>query len=94
MGTQQQQQCDQIIDRVSAFYSVEREVMLGVKRQSHIVKARHVAMYLIRKLQGTSYESIGGLFNRRDHTTALHAVQKIESQITTDDELRQQIAII
>jgi chromosomal replication initiator protein len=49
--------------------------------------ARHVGMYCLKKISNTSLKEIGNLFNRKDHTTVLHAIQKIERERLKDEEL-------
>lgn len=61
------------------------------RRTAVVVKARQIAMYLSKKLTGQSLPEIGRRFGDRDHTTVLHAVRKIEEQLTKDLALNFQI---
>ena len=66
-----------IISQVCKFYSVDESVLRGPLKNKGTSEARHVAIYLIRKLTNLSLPDIGKEFGR-DHTTALHSIKKIE----------------
>ena len=66
-----------IISQVCKFYSIEESVMRGTLKNKGTNEARQIAIYLIRKLTNLSLPEIGKEFGR-DHTTILHAVNKIE----------------
>jgi len=67
--------------------NVTLEQMKGPSRRSSIVRARGLAMLLIRQLTPESYENIGALFSDRDHTTVMHACKKTENQLSSDTDL-------
>ncbi len=69
-----------IISQVCKFYSIEESVMRGTLKNKGTNEARQIAIYLIRKLTNLSLPEIGKEFGR-DHTTILHAVNKIEVAI-------------
>lgn len=71
-----------IIDQVAAEYQVKPIDLRSNSRKQSIVMARAIAIYLNRKLLGTSFLKIGSLFGNRDHSTIMHANQKIEKLIT------------
>ena len=73
-----------IISEVSRFYGIEETVLRGTPKNKSTAEARQVAMYLVRKMLNLSYPDIGREFGR-DHTTALHSVNKIESLLQKDD---------
>ncbi|MBQ9980336.1 MAG: chromosomal replication initiator protein DnaA [Oscillospiraceae bacterium] len=68
-----------IIEEVARFFSIEKEDILSKRKTSEVANARQYAMYLMRKLTNMSFGEIGRLFDR-DHTTVMHATEKIESQ--------------
>lgn len=72
---------------VCEHYNVSSSDMLSHSRVVQIATPRHVAMYLAKKLTLRSLTEIGYLFGRRDHTTVLHAVRKIEALYETDNAL-------
>jgi chromosomal replication initiator protein len=63
------------------------ETLVGPLRKSSVVRARGLAMILMRQLTSESYESIGAYFSNRDHTTVMHACKKTEIDLKTDTEL-------
>jgi chromosomal replication initiator protein len=63
-------------------------------RSRPVVYARQIAMYLCRELAGLSYPEIARHFNRRDHTTALHAHRKVKGQLLSDPDTRTLVASI
>lgn len=62
-------------------YNVSREALLGSCKSRLLVTARQTAMYLSRKLLGTTYGSIGATFGNRDHSTVIHACRKVLGEI-------------
>ena len=72
---------------VAEHFRVDVKDILAHRRTSDIVLPRHVAMYLTKKLTHRSLPEIGRLFGRRDHTTVLHAIKKIEALCQVDSVL-------
>ena len=67
-----------ILDIVSEHFSLSAKDLTGTKRHQKIVLARQTAMFLCRKLLGSSYPSLGRIFGGKDHSTAMYAVKKIQ----------------
>lgn len=65
--------------------------LISKKRNKHISYPRQIAMYLCRKYTDASYPQIGEQFGGRDHTTVMHANDKIEKEILNDQEVSQLI---
>ena len=84
----------QIIQAVAEYYHISLEDMCGKHRDKYIVMPRQIAMYLIRQETQASLLEIGQLFGGRDHSTVLHACEKIDRAITTDPTLRREIVAI
>jgi chromosomal replication initiator protein len=84
----------QIIDRTSKHFQLSSEEMCSVKRDKHIVVPRQIAMYLLRSELHLSFPKIAGELGRKDHTTAIHSVEKIEKAIKLDFVIREQVASI
>jgi len=80
--------------KVSEYFNISIEDLSVRKRTKEIVEARQVAMYFARNLTGSSLPKIGEEFGGRDHTTVLHACDKIKALIKTNQNMRQQIEII
>ena len=68
--------------------------MCSPKRDKHIVIPRQIAMYLLRSELHLSFPKIAGELGRKDHTTAIHSVEKIEKAIKLDFVIREQVASI
>jgi len=83
-----------IIDVVAEHYGLTTQDILSNKRNQEIVNARHVAMYLCRELTDISLNNIGKIMDKKDHTTVLHGVNRIEEQLETNKELYEQLEII
>jgi len=85
---------NEIMESVATFFRVTGAELRGKKRTRQISYPRQVAMYLCRKITNDSLSDIGSRFGGRDHSTVLHACEKIEKQLEHDHELRNQISII
>lgn len=85
---------EEIITAVSSYYNIPHIELRGKSRKKEIVRPRQIAMYLLRKESGMSFPSIGDHFSGRDHTTAMHACEKIEKLIEHDEELSQEIGFL
>jgi chromosomal replication initiator protein len=70
--------------RVAEYFELDIVSLCGAKRQRSILYPRQIAMYLCRRLTEASLPEIGQAFGGRDHTTVMHAVDKIEREITQD----------
>jgi chromosomal replication initiator protein len=84
----------QIAEVVAEFYHISLEAMCGKQRDKHIVMPRQIAMYLIRQETQVSLLEIGQLFGGRDHSTVLHACEKIDRAININPTLRREIVAI
>ncbi|MBI4022209.1 MAG: chromosomal replication initiator protein DnaA [Candidatus Andersenbacteria bacterium] len=83
-----------ILSVVSVYYTISLEELCGKSRKKEIVRPRQIAMYLLRKENSVSFPTIGDYFGGRDHTTAMHACEKIEKLIEHDEELLREINFI
>ena len=70
-----------ILEATSKMFGIPVEEIIGKKRQRPLVTARQVAMYVFRELTDLSYPAIAREFGGRDHTTVIHAVDKIGTQM-------------
>ncbi len=68
---------ESIISTVSEHFGISVSEICGKKRQNHLVYPRHMAMYVLRDQLGMSYPDIGKSMGGKDHTTVMHAVDKI-----------------
>jgi chromosomal replication initiator protein len=76
-----------IITRTASFFDLDFNDLVGAKRAHKIATARQIAMYLCREMTGLSLSSIGEIFGGRDHTTVIHAYQKISNEMAQKREI-------
>lgn len=84
----------QVIDKTARHFQVETTDMLSPKRDKHIALPRQIAMYLLRSELHLSFPKIANELGRKDHTTAIHSVEKIEKAVKLDYVIRQQVTEI
>ncbi|OGL23962.1 chromosomal replication initiator DnaA [Candidatus Saccharibacteria bacterium RIFCSPHIGHO2_01_FULL_46_30] len=84
----------QIIDKTAKHFQLTSPEMCSARRDKHIVTPRQIAMYLLRSELHLSFPKIAGELGRKDHTTAIHSVEKIEKSIKLDFSIREQVAEI
>ncbi len=77
----------EVLDAVAALLEVSREDLLSPARGTRISRARQLAMYLTRELTELSLPEIARAFNRRDHTTVMHAIKRVEERTTQDPHM-------
>ena len=75
---------DNILDYISKYYGVDKEVICGQQLVKDAVAARQIAMYLIRSITKLSVVDIGKVFDNRDHSTVLYSLKQVEKQMKTD----------
>jgi chromosomal replication initiator protein len=80
-----------ILDATAASYGFSVDALCGPSRTRPLVTARQVAMYLTRELTDYSYPAIGRVFGKRDHTTVIHAVDKIAGQMQERRQIYEQV---
>lgn len=85
---------DKIMDKVSTFYTITKDELIGKSRVQSLVVPRQVAMYLCSKLTDMNAGMIGKTFGNKDRTTVLHSVEKIEKSLKTDNVLKTNIDYI
>ena len=76
-----------VITVVAAFYNVEEKILYEKSRRKEIVKPRQIIMYILREDFSTSYPYIGQKMGGRDHTTVIHAYEKIKRDLKVDTAL-------
>jgi chromosomal replication initiator protein len=84
----------QIAQAVAEYYHISLDAMCGKQRDKHIVMPRQIAMYLIRQETQISLLEIGQIFGGRDHSTVLHACEKIDREVNINPTLRREIVAI
>jgi len=81
----------EIIELVAKFYNISLKELIGDSRKKELVNPRQIAIYLIREELNTSYPAIGNEMGGRDHTTAMHAYNKIALEVESNERLGQEI---
>jgi len=81
-----------IIEKVAEYFHLEKGDLLSRSRKQSVAQARQIAMYLCRELTDESYAHIGSRFGGRDHSTVIHAYRKIEEELGSDPELRDDVS--
>ncbi len=83
-----------ILSKTTDLYGFSREELIGPNRRRPLVTARQVSMYVFRELTDLSYPSLGRLFGGRDHTTVIHAVDKIGKLMPERRDIYDQVSAL
>jgi chromosomal replication initiator protein len=83
---------DNIQRIVSHYYKIKTADLVGKRRTASLAKARHMAMYLSKKMTHKSYPEIGSFFGGRDHTTVLHGCRRIEKSLDSSLDIKEDFA--
>lgn len=83
-----------IAEVVAEFYNISMEDLVKQSRKKEFVKPRQIAMYLIRRELDNSFPSIGEFFGGRDHTTVMHAVEKMGGLVKEKEGFKQEVDLI
>ncbi len=83
-----------IIQSVADFYDLKEKEILSSSRKKEIVTPRQIAMYLLREELKGSYPFIGRKLGGKDHTTAIHACEKISKELEVNKILNDEISMI
>lgn len=79
---------------VCQFYEIPIRSMLSLRRDAVVIQARHVAMYLSRELTDRSFPEIGRLFGGKDHSTIVHAYNKVKADLQKSEPLRDDLDVL
>ena len=83
-----------ILKAVADFYNISSNDLLKRSRKKEVVKPRQVAMFLLREETKLSFPEIGQKLGGRDHSTVIHACEKIRSESVIDEPLKQELVLI
>ena len=86
--TKQNLTADRIIDCVCKYYSITKEDIIGKRKNKEIVEPRQICMYLICEMLDLPLVSIGQIFGGRDHTTVIHAREKVSDLIKENNRIK------
>ncbi len=82
---------DLVVKQLSNYFSTSIADLKSKSRNKEIARPRHIAMYLSRKLAGVTHQEIGRFFGGRDHSSVLHAINKVAEQLKTDTNLEREL---
>jgi len=83
-----------ILDAVAEFYEIPLQEIIEGGRKKELVKPRQIAMYLLREELKESYPAIGKKLGGRDHTTVIHACEKIAEKKQTDETFNMELSLL
>ncbi len=84
----------EVVRVVSKYYDIPTQALIGPRRSKPIVTPRQYAMYLLKNDLGVSFMEIGRMFGGRDHTTVMHAVEKVAKIISVSPKLQMEISTL
>ena len=85
---------NQIVQSVAGFYEISEKEIMDHSRRKEVVEPRQITMFLLKDLLGMSFSDIGNKLGKRDHTTVIHACDKIAQKITEDQKLNNKLILI
>ncbi len=80
-----------VVEQAARYFQIDSKLILGSTRKKEVVLPRQVAMYLLRSELHFSFPQVAEALGRKDHTTAMHSVSKIERQLNEQASLRVQV---
>jgi len=83
-----------IISTVAKYFDYKNKELLGGSRKADLVEARHIAMFLLRDSLGLQLAKVGELMGGRDHTTVMHAVEKVEDEMQNNVDVRRKVMAV
>ena len=91
VATEDRAPTQEMLTEIAGYLGFEVEALKGKSRQRPLVTGRQIAMYVFREQTDLSYPSIARLFGGRDHTTVIHAVEKIQRQMGERKAIYEQV---
>ena len=85
---------DDIVNTICSFYNIKSTQLKGIKRDASIVLPRHICMYLLKEEVKLTFVEIGNILGGRDHTTVMHAVEKVETLLSNSSRVKEEILFI
>ena len=85
---------EEIQKKLASRYNIKIADMSSSRRLRSIARPRQIAMYLSKVLTSKSLAEIGSKFGKKDHTTVIHAVKKVEELIASDSDFREEITLL
>lgn len=92
--TEESVSAERIIECVCRYFGVKKEDLVGKKKTKEIVEPRQICIYMITDMLALPLATIGGMFGGRDHTTVMHARDKVAEKMNTQPKIRVAISDI
>ena len=83
-----------VISTVAKYFDYRNKDLLGTSRKADLVTARHITMFLLRDTLNIQLEKVGEIMGGRDHTTVMHAVEKMKDELNKNSDIRRKITAI
>ena len=83
-----------LLQKTADYYEISYNDIVGIKRSREIVVPRQIAMFIMREELGMSFPRIAKSLGGKDHTTIMHGVKKINTQVARDSVMSQDIQSI
>lgn len=83
-----------VVSTVAKYFDYRNKDLLGTSRKADLVVARHIAMFLLRDTLNIQLEKVGEIMGGRDHTTVMHAVEKMEKEVGENIDIRRKVTAI
>lgn len=83
-----------ILKSVSDFYGISLQDLVKRSRKKEVVRPRQIAMYLLREETKSSFPEIGQKLGGRDHSTVIHAYEKLKNEEESDESTKQELVLI
>lgn len=84
----------EVLKTVASHFNITLSALEGPRRSKSLVDPRHLTMYMLRTYHHLPLQEIGSLFGGRDHTTVIHAVEKVTKTLSKSEQLRVELASI
>lgn len=83
-----------VISVVAKYFDYKNKDLLGSSRKADLVEARHITMFLLRDTLGLQFTKVGEIMGGRDHTTVMHAVEKVKDEIDNNSDVRRKVMAV
>jgi len=80
-----------VISTVAKYFDFRNKDLLGTSRKADLVVARHIAMYILRDTLKINLTEVAELMGGRDHTTVMHAVEKMKNEVEVNTDIRRKV---
>lgn len=83
-----------IAEIVASHYHITMDDLISKKKNKEIAYPRQITMFLCRKLTDAPLQAVGNMLGKRDHSTVIHGIEKIEKDLKTNQSLQSNIDVL